>query len=105
MRYPIVCFCGSTRFKEQHDWQAALWKTRGFIVLGSTVFGHSIPEHAALLQGDMKQKLDSIHLAQIDLANIVFVLNVDGYIGQSTSNEIAYAMSKNKTIEYLQPIR
>lgn len=44
--------------------------------------------------------LDRQHLAKIDLADEIYVINVDGYIGDSTRREIAYAEYKGKTITY-----
>ena len=38
------------------------------------------------------------------LASVVYVLNVGGYIGESTANEIAYAESLGKVVSYLEPI-
>ena len=35
------------------------------------------------------------------LADEVFVLNVGGYIGESTQKEIDYAVGKDKPIRYL----
>ena len=46
--------------------------------------------------------LDRQHLAKIDLADEIFVINVGGYIGDSTRREIAYAEFKGKTITYLE---
>lgn len=100
---PIVCLCGSTRFKETFDHIAALEKAAGKIVLGVTIFGHSVPEHAALLVDDMKARIDEIHLRQIDLADEVLILNVGGYVGESTRREIAYARSRGKPIRWLEP--
>ncbi|MFX0102672.1 MAG: hypothetical protein ACFFCS_24105 [Candidatus Hodarchaeota archaeon] len=40
-------------------------------------------------------------LKKIDMADTVFVVNVDGYIGTHTAREIEYARSKGKKIEYL----
>lgn len=47
-------------------------------------------------------KLDELHLRKIDLADEVCVLNVGGYIGESTRKEIEYAKSLNKPIMYLE---
>jgi cell division protein FtsB len=52
----------------------------------------------------LKAQLDELHMRKIDLADQVYVLNVDGYIGQSTRNEIAYAQALGKPIEYLVPL-
>ena len=46
--------------------------------------------------------LDRQHLAKIDLADEIFVINVGGYIGDSTRREIAYAEYKGKTIKYME---
>jgi hypothetical protein len=46
--------------------------------------------------------LDRMHLAKIDLADEIFVINVDNYIGDSTRNEIEYAKSKGKRVRFLE---
>ena len=46
--------------------------------------------------------LDRMHLAKIDLADEIFVINVDNYIGDSTRNEIEYAKSKGKKVRFLE---
>ena len=42
-----------------------------------------------------------MHKRKIDLADEIFVINVDGYIGSSTKSEIEYAKSTNKVVGYL----
>ena len=46
--------------------------------------------------------LDGMHRQKIDMSDAIFVINVNGYIGESTKNEIEYAKSKNKEILYLE---
>jgi hypothetical protein len=46
--------------------------------------------------------LDRQHLAKIDLADEIFVINIGGYIGDSTRREIAYANYRGKSITYLE---
>ena len=48
--------------------------------------------------------LDEMHLAKIDMADEIFVINPGGYIGSSTKREIAYASAKGKKINSLEPI-
>jgi nitrogenase subunit NifH len=50
-----------------------------------------------------KEALDTLHLAKIDLADEVLVLNVGGYIGESTRREIAYALLEGVPVRYLEP--
>ena len=44
--------------------------------------------------------LDQMHKERIKLANAILVVNVDGYIGNSTKSEIEFAKSLNKEIIY-----
>ena len=47
--------------------------------------------------------MDELHLRKIDLADRVLVVNVGGYIGDSTKREIEYATATGKPIAYLFP--
>jgi hypothetical protein len=46
--------------------------------------------------------LDVTHRKKIDLSDAIYVINVNGYIGDSTFNEIKYAKSKGKEVIYLK---
>ena len=48
--------------------------------------------------------LDDMHLRKIDIADEIYVINVDGYIGESTKREIAYAEKTGKKVNYLEPV-
>lgn len=95
----IVCLCGSGRFREAFE-EAEFQETlAGKIVL---TIGCNTKDIARDVDwSHVKPMLDELHLRKIDLADEVFVVNVGGYIGDSTRNEIAYAESKGKTIRYL----
>ena len=49
-----------------------------------------------------KEMLDDMHLRKIDMADEIFVVNVGGYVGESTRREIAYAEKTGKKINYLE---
>jgi len=49
-----------------------------------------------------KELLDKIHLRKIDLSDEIFVLNVGGYIGESTEREINYARRMGKKVRFLE---
>ena len=49
----------------------------------------------------LKPQLDELHLRKIDMADEVLILNVNGYIGESTSRELAYAQKQGKMIRFL----
>ena len=102
IRPKIVCICGSDRFlKEMHEIEERLTLS-GIIVLMIGVNTKDVARTDDLKKH--KSFLDELHLRKIDLADSVFVVNKDGYIGESTRNEIIYAKSLSKPIEYLEPI-
>jgi len=98
----IICICGSTRFiGEWNFWRRELTET-GHIVLAievvTTQTADTDPQHA---RPELKRVLDELHLRKIDLADEVFILDVGGYIGESTKHEIEYAKAHNKPIYFL----
>ena len=48
--------------------------------------------------------LDDMHKHKIDMADEIFVINVGGYIGDSTKSEIEYARQTGKLVKYLEQI-
>lgn len=103
----IVCLCGSTRFSDAFQ-KANLEETlAGRIVLsigcdmrsdGDLFASMTDAERAAV-----KARLDELHLRKIDMADEVLILNVGGYIGDSTRRELLYALAHNKLVRYLEP--
>ena len=57
-----------------------------------------------LITNEQKTALDALHLRKIDLADRVLVVNPGGYIGESTSREIAYAHATGKPISFTDPV-
>lgn len=96
----IVCLCGSTRFMEQFQ-EAVLQETLAErIVLSVGAFHHTDKQLG--ITPEQKVMLDELHKRKIDLADEILVLNVDGYIGESTRSEIEYAKNTGKSVRYLQ---
>lgn len=93
----VVCLCGSTRFKAAFEEANRRETLAGRVVLSVGVFGHC---EAEPLMPEVKAELDALHLKKIDLAEEILVINVNGYIGDSTRREIAYATRKGKRIRY-----
>lgn len=106
----IICICGSTRFADLHAiirWE--LEKDGEVICL----MINYLPEWFAKEKGwkghhhfgeqaGKKEILDELHLRKIDIADEVFIVNRDGYIGESTRKEIEYAENLGKPIVYLE---
>ena len=94
----IVTLCGSTRFRQAFiDWNALL-TLDGCIVLTVGVFEHSDGVH---LTPDQKVALDALHKDKIAMSDEVLVLDVGGYIGESTRSEIAFAQARSIPVRYL----
>lgn len=100
-RPEIVVLCGSTRYFEAFR-QANLELTiAGKIVLSIGCDTKSDHDLEALRTAGSKVKLDELHKRKIDLADSVYVLNVNGYVGESTRSEINYARSHTKPVTFL----
>lgn len=102
----VVCFCGSTRFAEHFMVERWKLEKQGIITLGINIlpdgyFGEQ--NHHGAEQEGVKHILDELHKRKIDLSDEVFILNVGGYIGESTRGEIEYAELVGKPIKYLEP--
>lgn len=101
-RDKIITLCGSTRFKQQFEEVNKQLTLEGNIVISVGVFGHLDPlRKNEYLSSSTKEMLDNIHKRKIDMADEIFVINVDGYIGNSTASEITYAIIHDKPVRYL----
>lgn len=100
--YKVITLCGSTRFKEQFLEAQKRLTLEGNIVISVGLFGHS-GDNEVWTEGT-KTMLDDMHKRKIDMADEIFVINVGGYIGESTRGEITYAESKGIGVRYLEQI-
>lgn len=96
----IVCLCGSTRFFKAFDEQNLRLTLEGKIVL--SIGCNTKSDEGLSLTAEDKARLDDLHMRKIDLCDKVLVLNVGGYIGESTRHEIEYAMAHSKPVLYLE---
>lgn len=94
-----ITLCGSTRFKSQYE---ALNRQL-------TLQGHLVYSVACFARGDdrvthsQKALLDEVHKKKIEASDAIVVINVDGYVGESTMSEIAYAEKLGKLVRFLYP--
>lgn len=103
----IVVLCGSTRFYDEFQQANYELTMAGKIVLSVGFYPHAKVQgggHGEGVGHDSMEKvaLDELHKRKIDLADRVFVLNVGGYIGESTRSEIDYALLIGKPVYYLE---
>ena len=100
-KYKVITLCGSTRFKEQFLEAQKRLTLDGNIVISVGLFGHS-GDDEVWTEGT-KEMLDDMHKRKIDMADAIYVINVGGYIGESTRSEIDYAARHGKEILFLEP--
>ena len=99
----IVCLCGSTRFIDTfNEWRQKLTLEGKIVLSVEIVTTQSKKVDPQYSNPSVKKMLDELHLRKIDLANEVMILNVGGYIGESTRNELNYAIKEGKKITYLE---
>jgi len=105
--YKVITLCGSTRFKDEFLNVQKKLTLEGNIVISVGLFGHSGDNEVweNMDEGTLtktKKMLDDMHKAKIDMADEIFVINVGGYIGDSTRSEIEYAKKNGKKVNYLE---
>lgn len=93
-----ITLCGSTKYPELF----ALWN-RKLSLAGTAVFSVGVfsQREGLTLSEQQKKLLDEVHKYKISLSDAIFVLNKDGYIGNSTRNEINYAIENKKEIFFM----
>lgn len=99
-RPKVITLCGSSRFFDVFQ------KMNAELTLqGNVVFSIAVPSTSknGELPKAAKGVLDSVHLHKIRMSDGILVLNVDGYIGESTRREIEFAQRIGRTVEYLEP--
>ncbi len=96
--YKVITLCGSTKSKEEFLEVQKRLTLKGYIVISVGLFGHSGDTEVGNYK--VKQMLDDMHKRKIDMAEEIFVIDVDGYIGESTLSEIVYAENYGKKVHY-----
>lgn len=99
-RPTVVCLCGSSRFRT--TWEAAMLQEElaGRITLAMGFYGHHMPGFDMTDANPVKRAADELHLRKIEMADEVLVLDVGGYIGDSTRREIVHATGLGKPVRY-----
>lgn len=106
-KYKVITLCGSTKFKNEFIEAQKRLTLEGNIVISVGLFGHSGDNEVWENMSEdtvtkTKEMLDDMHKRKIDMADEIFVINVGGYIGDSTKSEIEYAKVTGKGIKYLE---
>ena len=94
----VITLCGSLRFKEEMMKVAIDLELQGNCVLTPV---YPISDDKDDFTEEEAKVLDEMHRYRIDLADIVYIVNKDGYIGKSVKSEIEYSKEKNKEIKFM----
>ncbi len=89
----VITLCGSLKFKKEFKATEAALTRKGYAVIRPVFLEQTVTKAEAQLLG-------TIHYKKIAVADEIFVIDVDGYIGESTQNEIAYAKRSKKIVRY-----
>lgn len=100
MKREIVTLCGSTKFREAFEQANFKLTCDGCIVLSVGCFMHA---DSVEITPEQKVNLDRLHFDKIRMSDCVLVLNVGGYIGESTRNELAFAMYLGIRVDFIEP--
>ena len=104
----VIVLCGSSRFCDIMSVCAwLLEKEEQVISMGLHLLpvwyrspSRVLPDHHLAEHEGVADAMDQLHLRKIDLADEIFVVNKEFYIGYSTRNEINYAESRGLPIRY-----
>ena len=99
-KYKVITLCGSTKFKDEFLIEQKRLTLEGNIVISVGLFGHSGDDE--VWTENINKMLDDMHKRKIDMADEIFVINKNGYIGSSTKSEIEYALKTNKKVNYME---
>ena len=101
-KYNVITLCGSIKFKNEFIKVQERLTLEGNIVFTPNFFNSIKKEE---INEKTKKMLDEMHRQKIDFSDEIYVINLDGYIGESTKSEIEYAKSKGKKISYLESVK
>jgi hypothetical protein len=105
-RPTVVCLCGSTRFKPAFELANLEETLAGKIVLQPGSYTHfeqgENGNKESFFGPEVAAKLDELYRRKIEMSDEVLVLNVGGYIGGSTLEELKYALTLGKDVRFLE---
>ena len=91
-----LTICGSMRFEnEMRSIAYDLEVTKGYNIL-QCIYA---PE-GATISNEMLNRLKKAHCRKIDISDGIYVVNIDGYIGEAVKAEIQYAKENGKEVIY-----
>lgn len=97
----VITLCGSTKFKDKFDEANTALTVLGNVVLS---IGCTKEELGLRDEEPLKEVLKAVHRKKIEMSEEIFVINVGGYIGETTAEEIEYAERLGRKVGYLEKV-
>lgn len=97
MEFKTVTLIGSGQFEDEFQFMGKQLTRFGYRVLTSFLFKDDFTENDSPA---LKPTLKELVKENIRISDLVYVVDRDHYIGESTEEEIRYAMSLHKPIRY-----
>lgn len=95
MKYQVITLCGSLKFIERFVHIQIMLERQGHVCFSVTAGEEQKPPTS-----QEKSILDKVHYKKIMLSDCILVIDTNGYIGESTANEIEFAKLTNKPVYY-----
>lgn len=96
----VYTICGSMKFENQmKEISSKLEAEEGICVLTPISYEKKHKDDITELEN-----IFACHMKKIELSDGIYVLNIDGYVGESTKSQISYAKKLGKEIKYYKPL-
>ncbi len=102
MKIKVVTICGSMKFNKQMRVIARRLETKNGWAVIQCIYSKKSDK---LDNVEEMQKLEIAHYRKIEVCDAIYVVNIDGYIGEATKRAIDYAKKCGKEIIYHEPIK
>lgn len=96
MTNKVITICGSMRFSKEMIEIAEQLELKECYAVIQCVYSVS---NNKISESDI-ERLNSIHRKKIDISDAIYVVNIGGYIGETTAIEIKYALDHGKEVIY-----
>lgn len=106
MKPKVITLCGSSKFVDIMSVCAWILErdelsiTMGLHLIPEWYFEKEFVSDHLAEHERCAEEMDKLHLRKIDMSDEIFVVDYQGYIGESTKKEISYAEMQGKRVRY-----
>lgn len=101
MKVKVITICGSMRYQKEMMKIAEELELKKWYTVIQCIYNVDGKKY----EGVDASILDKLHKIKIDISDAIYVVNIDGYIGSSTRNEIEYAIKNGKEVIYHEKLK